>query len=75
MSVGTARNIMLEIDMNLCKACKKCLAQVVCKGNAIRVIDRGEAPFLDMSRCWGCMLCITECPSNAIIRHEVSNDG
>ena len=71
MSVGTARKIMLEIDTDLCRVCKKCLAKAVCKGNAIRIIDRGEAPFLDMSRCWGCMLCIPECPFNAIVRHEV----
>ena len=71
MSVGTARNpIMLEIDVNRCRACRKCLAKGVCRGQAIRVIDPGEAPFLDMSRCWGCALCIPECPFGAIVRHR-----
>ena len=71
MSVGTARNpIMLEIDVNRCRVRRKCLAKAVCRGQAIRVIDRGEAPFLDMSRCWGCALCIPECPFGAIVRHR-----
>jgi MinD superfamily P-loop ATPase len=73
MIVGTARNnIMLEIDENVCRACGKCQAKAVCRGNAIRVIDRGEAPYLDSTRCWGCMVCVTACPFDAIKKHEVS---
>ncbi len=76
MSTGTARSaIMLEIDESRCQVCEKCLAKAVCRGNAIRVIDRGEAPFLDMSRCWGCMLCIPACPFEAIVRRETPGDA
>ncbi|MBM3144967.1 MAG: hypothetical protein FJ010_08335 [Chloroflexi bacterium] len=70
MSVGTARTIMLEVNDALCHACHKCPAGAVCRGNAFRRFDREDAPFLDMSRCWGCMECIPECPFGAIVRHE-----
>ena len=63
---------MLEIDDTLCRVCGTCHARQVCRGSAIRVIDRGEAPFLDMSRCWGCLVCVPTCPFGAIVRHEVT---
>lgn len=73
MTNGTARSgIMLKIDETLCRACGKCQARQVCRGNAIRVIDRGEPPFLDASRCWGCMVCVTVCPFGAVVRHDVT---
>lgn len=73
MNSGTARSAtLLIIDETRCHACGRCLAQAACRGNAIRVIDRGEAPFLDTSRCWGCMVCIPACPFGAIVRHNVS---
>jgi MinD superfamily P-loop ATPase len=40
----------------LCQACGKCLARTVCKSKA----------FIDASRCYGCHLCITACPHEAI---------
>ena len=61
---------MLTINEGRCRVCRKCLAKDVCRGNAIRVIDRGEAPFLDMSRCWGCLVCLPACPFAAIERHD-----
>jgi MinD superfamily P-loop ATPase len=71
MTNGTARaHIVLEIDESLCQVCDDCLAKHECRGSAIRVIDRGEAPFLDMSRCWGCQLCVYICPHGAIVRRE-----
>jgi len=68
MAEGT-RNIMLKVDEDLCQVCAKCLAGEVCNGNAFRRIERDEAPFLDMSRCWGCMDCVPACPFNAVVRH------
>ncbi len=71
MSVGTARNgLVLRIDEGLCLACADCLARRQCRGSAIRIIDRGEAPFLDLSRCWGCMTCVAACPGGAIVRQD-----
>lgn len=71
MSVGTARNgLVLKVDEARCLLCDDCLARRQCRGNAIRIIDRGEAPFLDLSRCWGCMVCVMVCPGGAIVRQE-----
>lgn len=73
MTNGTARSAtMLTIDGTLCRACGKCPARAACRGSAIRVIDRGEAPFLDMSRCWGCLACIPACPFGAVVRHQAA---
>ncbi len=72
MTNGTARGaIQLEIDPDLCLVCGSCEARQVCRGSAIRIIDRGEAPYLDMSRCWGCQVCIVVCPGGAIVHHDV----
>ena len=70
MTVGTARIIMLKVDDDLCQACQRCLAKKICRGNAFIRFDRAETPFIDMSRCWGCMECISECPFDAILRHD-----
>jgi len=70
MSVGTARTIMLKVDDVACQACRKCLAGDICRGSAFRRFDREEVPFIDMSRCWGCMECIPECPYDAVVRHH-----
>ena len=68
MAEGT-RSIMLKVEDELCRACGTCLANDVCRANAFRRLDKDEAPFLDMSRCWGCMDCIPACPFGAVVRH------
>ena len=69
MVEGT-RSIMLKVNDDLCQACEKCLANEVCKGKAFRRFERDENPFLDMSRCWGCMDCIPACPFEAVVQHS-----
>ncbi len=73
MADGT-RNVMLKVEENLCRACKKCLAGEACRGNAFLRFDRDESPFLDMSRCWGCLECVPACPFGAVVRHVYSNE-
>jgi Fe-S-cluster-containing hydrogenase component 2 len=68
MAEGT-RNVMLKVDPELCQACQPCLANEVCRGKAFRRLERDEVPFLDMSRCWGCMDCIPACPFTAVVQH------
>jgi MinD superfamily P-loop ATPase len=51
----------------LCRACPKCVARKVCRTKAIVRIDQDEAPFIDPSRCYGCQVCVTECPFGAIV--------
>ena len=62
--------IMLKIDAGICRACRRCLAKQACRFHAILLIDRDESPFLDSSRCRGCLVCMTACPFDAIVRHE-----
>ena len=50
-----------------CHACRKCLAREVCRSKAILQIDRGEPPFIDPNRCYGCRACIPACPHEAIV--------
>ena len=47
-------------------ACRKCQARTVCKSKAIIQLDPDESPFVDASRYYGCHLCITTCPHEAI---------
>lgn len=69
MAEGT-RHVMLKVDDDRCQACATCLAGAVCRGSAFRRFERGESPFLDMSRCWGCLDCIPACPFEAVIKHR-----
>jgi MinD superfamily P-loop ATPase len=58
---------ILHVVDELCHACRQCLARTVCKSKAIIQLDPDESPFIDASRCYGCHLCITTCPHQAIV--------
>jgi len=62
----------LEIDDTVCRRCPPCEAAQACRGNAIITLDPGDSPFVDMSRCWGCLLCVAACPHDAVIRSDYS---
>lgn len=64
------RKYMLKVDDHQCHSCRQCLSKNVCRGNAFIRFERHDAPFLDMSRCWGCLDCIPVCPFGAVVRHE-----
>lgn len=64
------RKYMLKVDDRLCRSCRQCLARNVCRGNAFIRFERDETPFLDMSRCWGCLDCLPVCPFGAVVRHD-----
>ena len=55
-----------RISTSLCRACQNCLARVVCDSKAIVIIDPGEQPWIEPSRCYGCRACLTACPYGAI---------
>lgn len=63
---GVPREIRLWIDDEHCQACRRCLAAEACKVRAIVRLDADEPPFLDVSRCYDCRLCIPACPFGAI---------
>lgn len=72
MAEGT-RSVMLKVDDAVCRVCGKCLASESCRGNAFIRLERGESPFLDNSRCWGCMVCMTACPFGAVVVHDYTD--
>jgi len=50
-----------------CRPCRQCLARRVCKNKAIVQLDPCEPPAIDAARCYGCLVCIDGCPSQAIL--------
>lgn len=60
----------LVINDDICHHCRRCLAQEVCQGHAFVMLDPEEGPFIDMSRCWGCLSCVITCPFGAIAKVE-----
>jgi len=61
-----SREIRLRINDERCRVCPSCLAAEVCKVRAIVRLDWDEPPYLDVSRCYDCRLCIPACPFGAI---------
>jgi Fe-S-cluster-containing hydrogenase component 2 len=61
-----ARQAHLFVNSDHCRACRRCLAAGSCKVRAVVRIDPDEPPFLDVSRCYDCRLCIAACPFGAI---------
>lgn len=55
-----------RVDVNLCRSCLRCLARRVCRSKALLQIDAGEAPVVDVSRCYGCAACVLACPTGAL---------
>lgn len=68
---GTAHSANpIMIDDDRCQVCDVCAAKQKCHGGAFRFIDKGEPPVLDLSHCWGCLLCIVACPHQAVVRQS-----
>ena len=56
-----------HIEESKCRVCKRCVAREACRTKAILTLDPEETPFIDGSRCHGCMVCIPVCPFKAVI--------
>ncbi len=56
------------VEVGSCHNCSRCAARAVCRSNALIRLDPGEPPFVDANRCYGCNLCVTACPFEAIRR-------
>lgn len=56
----------VELDWNLCRACRPCEARRVCKPRALVKIDLDEPVYLDYDRCLGCAVCVPACPFSAL---------
>ncbi len=69
-----AREIRLRIEPERCRACRRCLAARVCKGQAIVKVDWDEPPYLDPTRCYDCRRCLPVCPAGAIVASQAGPD-
>lgn len=56
-----------RVDEDQCQTCRTCAARTACRVKAILAIDPGEPPFIDGSKCYGCMVCVPACPYEAIV--------
>ena len=62
----------IKIDGELCQTCKNCLARKACRVKAIVQLDAGESPFVDLSHCFDCRVCIPACPFGAVSAQRAS---
>lgn len=65
--IQTTNKPAVRIDYERCHSCDKCLAREVCKVRAIVHFDESDPPFVDRYRCYGCMICVNECPFQAVV--------
>lgn len=68
MSAAGNHPFKLVIDETACRLCRRCMAGDICRGKAFVRFDREDSPFVDMSRCWGCLSCLTTCPFGAVVK-------
>jgi len=55
------------IDANKCRLCKKCLVARECPIKAVFRLGNDEPAVINMDLCHGCSLCVSKCPSNAVV--------
>ncbi len=55
-----------RVDDAQCRVCSRCNAKAVCRTKAMVIVDPGEPPYVDGSRCQGCRVCVPACPFDAI---------
>jgi MinD superfamily P-loop ATPase len=55
-----------------CRVCQPCAARAACEHKALVILDHGEPPWIDASRCYGCRTCVLVCPYGALeLEHGV----
>ena len=63
---------MATFDLKKCKDCKEKLCTVKCIFGGIKKIDGNL--IINSQKCWGCGLCASVCPNDAIIMKEVRGE-
>ena len=62
--------IIPHIVVARCRVCQPCVAREACCHKALVIVDRGEPPWIDASRCYGCRTCIEACPHGAVVLEQ-----
>lgn len=57
-----------EVDPDLCTGCRDCMR--LCQFGAISYSAALEKTVIDLRRCYGCGICRSACPSDAIVLKE-----
>lgn len=57
----------LAIDPLRCRVCARCLVSRACRGMAVLRFGQEEAPVIDPARCKHCLVCIDQCPFQAVV--------
>ncbi len=70
MSAAGNHPFKLTIDDDTCRHCRRCMAGDACRANAFVRFEYDDSPFIDMSRCWGCLICTSVCPFGAVRRED-----
>ena len=55
-----------QIDAARCQTCRQCLARKTCRLKALVQFEASELPYIDRELCRGCLVCVEECPFQAI---------
>jgi Fe-S-cluster-containing hydrogenase component 2 len=58
--------IRLHIVDERCQLCQPCRAAEACRVRAIVRLERDEAPYIDVQRCYDCRLCLPACTFAAV---------
>jgi MinD superfamily P-loop ATPase len=56
-----------RVDDDRCRVCERCAAKSACRTKALMIVDPGEPPYVDGSRCQGCRVCVPACLFGAVV--------
>ncbi len=56
-----------QVDADKCRTCRQCSARKSCRRKALVQFEQGEMPYIDQQLCRGCLVCVDECPFQAIV--------
>mgnify|MGYP001137425721 CR=1 FL=1 len=67
MPIPVAPPMVPHVEEHVCHLCQACKARAACKTKAVMILDPGESPYIDGSRCRGCLVCVPACPFGAVV--------
>ncbi len=71
-----SKYMTIAINTTKCTGCNRCVD--LCPGDLIRLNDEKKAFICDSADCWDCMVCVKECPVQAIqtrLPFQLANKG